>query len=193
MYFVGGGSCSLGFLATNSDRDRLAVTAGHCADGTGQEVVSENRNPIGHVVSWLADDISNDLFGVTLISLYDNTYTSDAYFSSFGNPGVGDYVRKYGARTDKTEGRITSISSNPDRARDSIMYSTMVSLEGDSGASWVGADDDGGAKLLGLNIGHTVRSDGGYGKAYGFPIRALISLIQRGSDVWGPGFIPVGR
>ncbi|MFZ2240465.1 MAG: hypothetical protein WAV90_13185 [Gordonia amarae] len=186
-------SCSLGFLATNDAGVRLAVTAGHCADGAGARVVSAKGNPIGQVVSHLTDDTANDIFGVTVIKLASNTYTSDAYFTKYGNPGVGDYVRKYGIRTDKTEGTITSISTSSKSPRVGRMESTMVSLSGDSGAAWVSGDGNGGAKLLGLNIGHTTRKDGGYGVAYGFPISSLVSLVRNGSDLWGPGFIPVGR
>lgn len=188
----GAGECSLGFLASNDAGDRLAVTAGHCATDTGQEVVSEKGNPIGRVVSWLTDDMDNNLFGITLIKLSKNTYTADAYFTTFGNPSVGDYVKKYGERTAKTEGKITKISVDPDSARHARMESTLVNLPGDSGSAWVGTGDDGGPMLLGLNIGFTKRADGGYGFAVGYPIRQLVELVRNGSEKWGPGFIPVG-
>lgn len=192
LIIKGSGTCSLGFLASNDAGDRLAVTAGHCADSTGQEVVSANGNPIGKVVSWLTDDMDNNLFGVTLISLYRNTYTADAYFTMFGNPSVGDHVRKYGERTAKTEGEITKISVDADSPRRARMESTLVNLPGDSGSAWVGVGDDGGPMLLGLNIGYTNRADGGYGFGVGYPIRQLIKLVRDGSDIWGPGFTPVG-
>ncbi len=189
---INGSMCSLGFIATNNDGDRLAVTAGHCATGTGQRVISAKGNPIGTVVSHLGDDMDSRVYGVALIQLSDNTYTADAYFTKFGNPGVGDFVKKYGARTEKTTGTVSAISVNAENPRVGVMYSTMVGLPGDSGSAWVGNGED-GPKLLGLNIGHTVRADGGYGEAIGFPIRSLIRLVQNGSDIWGPGFIPVGR
>ena len=191
LVFAGGGSCSLGFLATNDDGARLGVTAGHCADYVDQEVVSENGNPIGHVVHLSADDLPRGLFGVALIELYSNTYIADAYFTQFGNPSVGDYVKKYGARTEKTDGKITDIHIDREYPSLSRMESTLVDLPGDSGAAWVGNGTD-GPKLLGLNIGFTHRSDGGYGVALGFPIRSLIALVKALSPNWGVGFIPVG-
>lgn len=191
LYFVGGGSCSLGFFASNDQGARMAVTAGHCADDAGQEVVSENGNPIGFVGYWVPDDLPNGLFGVSVIRLYKNTYTADAYFQKYGNPSVGDYVKKYGARTDKTEGRITEITIEPDHPRFSRMEATLVNLPGDSGSAWVGSSDE-GPKLLGLNVGFTKRADGGYGFALGFPISSLIKLVRINSDTWGEGFIPVG-
>lgn len=37
--------CSLGFFATDSTGDQLAVTAGHCADGLHQRVYSTFGDP----------------------------------------------------------------------------------------------------------------------------------------------------
>jgi len=73
----------------------------------------------------------------------------------------------------------------------SRMESTLVGLLGDSGAAWVG-NTDAGPKLLGLNLCHTTRPDGGYGFALAFPIRSLIALVNRNSPKFGQGFIPVG-
>lgn len=188
-----GGSCSLGFFASNTAGDRLAVTAGHCAEDAGEKIYSSDGTLIGQVGYWLSDDSQNDLYGVTVIHLNNNAYINDGYFTKFGNPSVGDYVKKYGMRTDKTEGKITSISINPDRTRNAVMQSTLVGLPGDSGSAWVGTGDDGGPMLLGLNIGHTTRKDGGYGYAYGFPIRQIVKLVQQNSKIWGPGFIPTGK
>lgn len=191
--YIGNGSCSLGFLATNTAGTRLAVTAGHCADDTGQKVVSEKGNPIGTVCHHTPDETSKGVFGVTLICLSSNTYTADAYFTKYGDPDVGDYVKKYGARTEKTDGKITKIDTYSGHPWNSRMESTMVGLPGDSGAAWVGNSGGKGPKLLGLNIGHTIRSDGGYGFSYGFPISSLIALVKQNSPKWGPGFIPAGR
>lgn len=190
--FIGNGSCSLGFLATNNDHARLAVTAGHCADDIDQQVSSDSGVRIGEVVYHMPDDMKNGAYGATVIHLYKNTYTSDAYFAVFGNPSVGDYVKKYGARTAKTEGKITSIETDTDNPRYSEMESTLVDLPGDSGSAWVGNSTE-GPKLVGLNIGYTTRRDGGYGFAIGFPIRSLIALVKIRSKNWGQGFIPEGR
>lgn len=184
-----GGACSLGFFARNNDGARLAVTAGHCAEGGGEKVYSE-KTLIGAVGYWMPDD--SDGFGVTVIALNKNARIHDAYFSAFGNPEKGDYVKKYGIRTDKTEGKITKVSVNTDSVQKSVMLSTMISLPGDSGSAWVGNNDD-GATLYGLNVGHVNRDDGGYGYARGFPIRQLIELVQARSKNWGQGFKPIGR
>jgi hypothetical protein len=188
---IGEHRCSLGFLATNDNGDRLAVTAGHCADDVDQDVYSHNGNRIGTVAHHTPDRFDDRSYGVTVVRLFSNTYTADAYFTKFGDPSVGDYVKKYGARTDKTDGKITSIDSYPDLPWNSRMEATMVGLPGDSGAAWVGNGEN-GPKLLGLNLGNTTRPDGGYGFALGFPIRSLIALVKRNSPKWGVGFIPVG-
>lgn len=192
LYFAGGGSCSLGFFATNNDHDRLAVTAGHCADGVDQKVSTADREVIGEVVYLMPDNLPSGLFGVAVIQLYKNAYISDHYFTTYGNPTKGDFVEKFGARTQKTEGSITMISTDADYPRMSRMESTLVGIEGDSGSAWVGTGNDGGPKLLGLNIGYTERRDGGYGYAIGFPINSLIKLVRTKSKIWGPGFIPTG-
>ncbi|MHA3019639.1 hypothetical protein ACXPWS_05135 [Mycobacterium sp. BMJ-28] len=188
---IGAHGCSLGFIATNDNGDRLAVTAGHCADEPDQRVYSHDGTLIGTVAHLTPDDFDNRSYGVTLILLSRNTYTQDAYFTKFGNPEVGDYVKKYGIRTNKTEGTITSIATNPDYPWRSRMESTLVGLPGDSGAAWVG-NSDAGPKLLGLNLGFTTRPDGGYGFALALPIRSLIALVKRNSPKFGQGFIPVG-
>jgi hypothetical protein len=188
---IGDRVCSLGFLATNAAGTRLAVTAGHCADDTDQKVYSHNHNLIGVVCHHTPDHTKDGTFGVTLICLSSGTYTADAYFTTYGDPSVGDYVKKYGERTDKTEGKITSIHTDPHNPARSQMKSTLVGLPGDSGSTWVGGGHK-GPKLLGLNIGHTTRPDGGYGYAFGFPINSLITLVKQNSPKWGPGFIPIG-
>lgn len=189
---IGEHRCSLGFLATNASGDRLAVTAGHCADDTEQKVYSASGDLIGIVAHHTPDDFTTNTWGVTLIALADNTYTDDAKFSSFGDPAVGDYVTKYGFRTDRTEGTIAAVNTDAKQPWNGTMTSTLVGLPGDSGAAWIGVQD-GALKLLGLNIGYTTRPDGGYGMATGFPIRALVALVNRNSPAFGRGFIPVGR
>jgi hypothetical protein len=62
---IGNGRCSLGFLATNNAGDRLAVTAGHCADNVDERVYSHNGNLIGEVVYHMPDDSEDDLHGAT--------------------------------------------------------------------------------------------------------------------------------
>ncbi|WP_237074081.1 S1 family peptidase [Mycobacteroides abscessus] len=179
-------------MATNASGDRLAVTAGHCADEVEQKVYGAGGDLIGIVAHHSPDDFTANTWGVTLIALADNTYTADAKFSSFGDPVLGDYVTKYGFRTDRTEGTIAAISADAKQPWKGTMSSTLVGLPGDSGAAWIGVQD-GALKLLGLNVGYTTRPDGGYGMAAGFPIRELVALVNRNSPAFGRGFIPVGR
>src|SRR3984957_17254447 len=47
--------CSIGFFATDSTRDQLAVTAGHCADGLHERVTNAWGQPSGEVVAWPPD------------------------------------------------------------------------------------------------------------------------------------------
>lgn len=192
---IGNGSCTLGFLATNAAGDRLGVTAGHCADRTGEEVRSVKGNYIGRVVSHRGDSgTGGPPFGIALIQLGKSTYTHDAFFTKFGNPSVGDNVRKYGSRTEGTNGRITELTIDTERPRYSVMRSALITLPGDSGCPWYWSKD-GNQVLYGMHIGSYTgtRSDGLLKEAYGFPIRSIVSYVREASDVWGPGFIPLGR
>jgi hypothetical protein len=77
---------------------------------------------------------------------------------------MGDYVKKYGVRTDKTEGMISSIDTDAEHPALTDGIDTRRAARRQR-AAWVGNSDGNGPKLLGLNMGHTVRSDGGYGYA----------------------------
>jgi hypothetical protein len=184
-------TCTLGFFATNSAGKRLAVTAGHCANAPGERVYSHNRNLIGEVVSQHGDtDGPASGLGVAVIQLARSAYVADGFFATFSNPVVGDYVRKYGERSEGTYGQITDVVIDTDYPRRSIMHGTLIALPGDSGSPWYGP----GPTLYGITVGgFSQRSDNAYKGAYGFPIGALIQYVRGGSEVWGPGFTPVGR
>jgi hypothetical protein len=47
--------CSLGFFATDSTGDQLAITAGHCAKGLHEKVFNTWGQQIGEVVAWQPD------------------------------------------------------------------------------------------------------------------------------------------
>ena len=47
--------CSLGFFATDSVGDQLAITAGHCAEGLHEKVYNAWGQQIGEVVAWQPD------------------------------------------------------------------------------------------------------------------------------------------
>jgi hypothetical protein len=115
----------------------------------------------------------------------------DGYFKQYGPPRSGDYVTKYGARTDKTDGTIVDVVIDPNFPELSRLSATLVGLPGDSGAAWVG-NSDYGPKLLGINVGYTAGANGGYGEAVGFPINELIALLKENAPTLGRGFIPIG-
>lgn len=188
--FTDGGRCSLGFIATNDDGIRLGVTAGHCSDFLGQHVVSHDENPIGTVVSRAGDDVDSDHFGITLIQLDPTTYVQDAFFTKFRSPRVGEPVRKYGERTEGTNGLVTNVHYDDDPTH-SVMRSTVVILPGDSGSPWYRSSDD-GPVLFGISIGNsTRRGDDAYLGGFGFPINSLIRYVRAESS-FGHGFTPVG-
>lgn len=189
-----GYTCSLGFLATNSDKDRLAVTAGHCSHKNREIFYDKNNNAIGYVVSRADDDVDNEVFGYTLISLYDTTYAYDPFFKKFGSPDNGDWITKYGERTEKTTGRITEV--NYEHAADhpnwSVIRSTIVTLPGDSGSPWY-KDSKYGPWLVGISIGTSTRSrDGAFMGSIGFPINSCLSYIAKTAGDWGPGITVQG-
>ncbi|SIK42504.1 V8-like Glu-specific endopeptidase [Mycobacteroides abscessus subsp. abscessus] len=185
-------TCSLGFLATNSAGKRLAVTAGHCSTAIDQVFVSENGAKIGYVVArW--DDKGDTYFGYTLLWLYDTTHTQDAYFAAWRNPGVGTAVRKYGMRTDATDGKVTAVyyKYDDERPNTSSIYSSVDVFGGDSGAPWYTFNDSGQPVLVGIHVGHTSRQEGTYllKRAYAFPADSLTRHIRANAGVWGAGFI----
>lgn len=189
--FQGGGRCSLGFIATNRWGARLGVTAGHCSNAVGQHVLSHNRYPIGVVLARADDALAAGRFGVTVIQLVNSAYIYNGFFARFRSPELGEPVRKYGERTEGTNGRITSVYDGDDPTR-SVMRSTVVALPGDSGAPWYRSSES-GPVLFGITVGNsTRRQDDAYVGGFGFPINSLIRYVRNGSK-WGDGFIPVGR
>ena len=178
--------CSLGFLASNANGDRLAVTAGHCSAGTGERVKSNHYNPIGVVVTHAPDDFSHRHYGVTVIHLARNTYTKDPYFTHFGDPQPGDFVAKYGERTQKTTGSITFSDAGE-------LHSNVISLPGDSGGPWVSYPQHHN-KLIGIEIGHNAnKNDGSHNYSIGYGIDELVAGLRQHGGRWGTGFLPAGR
>lgn len=192
-----GGTCSLSFLASNDDGDRLAVTAGHCSTALKQIFYSKDGTKIGYVVS-RADDVSGTSsydFGYTMIRLYsDTTYTATAYFKKYRNPSEGTWVWKYGERTQETEGKIIGVDYSDDDSHPSysVIKSTMITLPGDSGAPWY-TGSDAGPVLVGIHVGSVTRkSDNSFQYSYGFPAHSMIRYIRKQSKNWGGGFNVVG-
>lgn len=129
--------CSLGFFATDSVGDQLAVTAGHCAHGLREKVYSTFGRQIGEVVAWRpdAEDGHGKLTGsrgFTVVYTY-KTFAIEAFFAGVGTAKVGDRVRFYGERTTGTNGTITSVSYAAGHPDLDLFTSDVVQLPGDSG------------------------------------------------------------
>ncbi|MGH3559037.1 MAG: hypothetical protein ACRDTK_16360, partial [Mycobacterium sp.] len=129
--------CSLGFFATDSVGDQLAVTAGHCATGLHEKVYSTFGQQIGEVVAWQpdAEDGDGDLTGsrgFTVVYTY-KTFGIQAFFTGVGTAKTGDRVRLYGERTSGTNGTITNVSYTAGRPDLDLLTSDVVQLPGDSG------------------------------------------------------------
>lgn len=184
--FIGEGRCSLGFFGFNKNEDRLAVTAGHCADRPGQKVYSKDGIEIGAVVSHLGDSGLKQIVqprGYTLIQVYDDL-TVDPFFTDVADAHPGDVVVKYGARTEQTAGEITDTRYNGDRPELAALVGNVITLPGDSGSPWY-ID---GTTLIGISAsGNYDRGGGDDMGSVAQPIVALVKLIRDGS-VWGSGF-----
>jgi hypothetical protein len=129
--------CSLGFFATDSSGDQLAITAGHCAHGLHEEVYNAFGQRIGEVVAWQADseDSHGNLTGsrgFTVIYTY-RTFAIEAFFTGVGTAEVGDQVRLYGQRTAGTNGTVTKVSYGTGHPDLDVLTSSVMQLPGDSG------------------------------------------------------------
>jgi hypothetical protein len=129
--------CSLGFFATDSVGDQLAITAGHCAGGLHEKVYSTFGQQIGEVVAWQpdAEDGNGNLTGsrgFTVIYTY-KAFAIEAFFTGVGTAKVGDGVRLFGERTRGTNGTITNVSYTAGHPDLDLFTSDVVQLPGDSG------------------------------------------------------------
>ncbi len=129
--------CSLGFFATDSAEDQLAITAGHCAHGLHEKVYNTFGDQIGEVVAWQPDveDSQGKLTGsrgFTVIYTY-KTFAIEAFFTGVGSAKVGDRVCLYGERTAGTNGTITNVSDTGGHPDLDLLTSDIVQLPGDSG------------------------------------------------------------
>jgi hypothetical protein len=144
--------CSIGFFATDSTGDQLAVTAGHCADGLNERVTNAWGQQIGEVVAWQPDHenakgLLDGARGVTVIYTY-KSFGYQAFFTGTGTPRVGEGVRKFGETTSGTNGTITQVWSNPNYPTLNLIESDLQQRPGDSGCPWY---TSGSPVLLGLD------------------------------------------
>jgi hypothetical protein len=131
------GNCSLGFFATDSVGDQLAITAGHCAHGLNEKVYNAWGQQIGEVVAWQLDveDGNGKLTGsrgFTVVYTY-KTFNIEAFFTRVGIAKIGDRVRLYGQRTSGTNGTVTNVSYTTGHPDLDLLTSDVAQLPGDSG------------------------------------------------------------
>lgn len=180
---IGESNCSLGFFATNVQNDPLAVTAGHCADNVGQDVMVDG-NRVGIVAALMRDNITFNNYGIAVLRLSRRVNLQNPVYTAVGNPVPGDHVTKYGYRTGVTDGTVLDVNINPLDANNAFAYADLYVDHGDSGGPWVV-----NGRLAGIEIG--ARTVGGQVLAVGFPIDNVIA-VARTSQNWGIGFDVIG-
>jgi streptogrisin B len=183
------GNCSLGFFATDSVGDQLAITAGHCAHGLHERVFDSFGEQIGEVVARQpdAEDGQGKLTGsrgFTVVYTYKNTFNIEAFFTGTGAAKVGDPVKLYGERTTGTNGSITGVSIGSGSPDQDWIKSNLVQLPGDSGGAWYTGPGD---ILIGIASSGNEEQRGGDQGAYAQPLNSVIQEISR-AQRYGQGF-----
>jgi hypothetical protein len=173
---IGTKSCTLGFFGTNADHRRLAVTAGHCADGIGQAVRDSSGHRIGRVVAHADDSATaRGPFGATVIAL-SNSVQKTTDVRKIGVPTAGTSVVQDGARSGASRGTVTV-------TRSGVLRSTAAGQPGDSGAPWTNART---GTLYGITVGGSPTG------TYAAPIKSVVERIRAAFPRWGAGFRVVG-
>jgi hypothetical protein len=176
--------CSLGFFATDSVGDQLAITAGHCAQGLHERVYDRFGEQIGEVVAWQPDveDSNGKLTGsrgFTVIYTY-KTFAIEAFFTGLGTAKVGDRVRLYGQRTAGTNGTITQVSYTSGRPDLGLLTSDVEQLPGDSGGPLFTP----GPHLVGIASSTVDQTQA----AQAQPLDSVEEEIKTGGGRYGQGF-----
>jgi hypothetical protein len=116
IYMAAGLRCTLGYAASNTNGDRLAVTAGHC--GTpGAAVRDRHGQIIGTYAAVQPDDIGGRRYGYAIIALRRGVTTSAAitdtvHITGTAHATAGDAVCLYGTTTGVQCGLVSSIADN---------------------------------------------------------------------------------
>jgi streptogrisin B len=178
--------CSIGFFATDSTGDQLAVTAGHCADSLNETVTNAWGQQIGEVVAWQPDHenakgMLDGARGVTVIYTY-KSFGYQAFFTGTGTPSVGEQVRKFGETTSGTNGTITQVWTHPDNPTLDLMESDLQARPGDSGCAWYTL----GSPVL-LGIDSSGDEQNGVAGVYAQPLSS-ITWQMRNVRRYGQGF-----
>jgi hypothetical protein len=176
--------CSLGFFATDSVRDQLAITAGHCAEGLHEKVYNAWGQQIGEVVAWQPDakDSNGKLTGsrgFTVVYTY-KSFGIEAFFTRVGTAKIGDRVRLYGQRTSGTNGTVTNVAHTAGRPDLDLLTSDVAQAPGDSGGPLYTA----GPTLVGI----ASSTNDGTRAAQAQPIDSLEREIKSGAGRYGQGF-----
>jgi hypothetical protein len=181
---IGSHDCSLGFFATDSVGDQLAITAGHCAQGLHERVYNPFGDQIGEVVAWQPDpeDSNGKLTGsrgFTVIYTYKR-FAIEAFFTGVGTAKIGDLVRLYGQRTCGTNGKITNVSFASGRPDLDLLTSDVEQLPGDSGGPWYTQ----GPILVGIASSVVDQTQA----AQAQPLDSVEQEIKAGGGRYGQGF-----
>jgi V8-like Glu-specific endopeptidase len=176
------GNCSLGFFATDSVGDQLAITAGHCA--LNEKVYNAWGQQIGEVVAWQPDagDGNGKLTGsrgFTVVYTY-KTFSIEAFFTRAGTAKIGDRVRLYGQRTSGTSGTVTNVSYTTGHPDLDLLTSDVAQLPGDSGGPLYTQ----GPTLVGIASSVNDATRG----ADAQPLESLEQEIKAGAGHYGRGF-----
>jgi hypothetical protein len=174
----GNRDCSLGFFATDSVRDQLAVTAGHCANGLREKVYNTFGQQIGEVVAWQPDALDSHgkltgSRGFTVVHIHRN-FAIEPFFSRVGAAHIGDHVRLSGERTGGTNGTITDVSYTAGHPDLDLLTSNVEQLPGDSG----GALYTTGPTLVGIASSTKDGAGEGVGRAEAQPVGSVVQEIM---------------
>lgn len=170
--------CSLGFFATDSARDQLAVTAGHCAQGLHEKVYNTSGHQIGEVVAWQPDGLDSHgkmtgSRGFTVVHIHRN-FAIEPFFSGVRAARIGDGVRLSGERTGGTNGKITDVSYTAGHPELDLLTSTVGQLPGDSGGALYTA----GPTLVGIASSTKDGAGEGGGRAEAQPVGSVVQEIM---------------
>lgn len=174
--FSDGSSCSVSFV--DPVHPRVIYTAAHCYDGS--TAVMAGRYRIGH---FRPDWVYNKKLDLVAIQLYSDVpsvatqcRTEGCYrFGEPRMPKIGDYVCKWGAKTQETCGTVLNVWEHDFAIQ-------MPVKHGDSGAPIYQIDSDGGAHLLGIVDSVGLRDST---IAYGTIITRITDLLE---STWGPNW-----
>jgi hypothetical protein len=174
--FSDGSSCSVSFV--DPVNPKVVYTAAHCYDGSTAVMAGGYR--IGH---FRPDWVYNRKLDFVAIQLYKDVPTlmlqcglgACRPLTQPHPPKVGDFVCKWGAKTQETCGAVINVWD-----QDFAIH--MPVAHGDSGAPIYQINSDGSAHLVGI-VDSVGRADPAI--AYGTIITRITDLLE---SAWGPNW-----